>query len=339
MTLSSLSNMAAQAKKKMEACQNVQELQGIKQHYLGKKGALSRVFLNFQDLSIEEKRRQGKLVHEISLEIEEAHQSALSKLKERKLAERLAKEDYDLLRPLETWEGALHPITQMQYEVEDIFSNMGFAIVDGPEIESDEYNFERLNFSLDHPARDMQDSIWTKDAYLLRTHTSAVQVRVMEERRPPMRIIAPGRCFRYEERDASHENTFHQVEGMMIDHDISVANLIYVMKSFLSVIFARELKVRLRPGYFPFVEPGFELDIACLICQGQGCQTCRQSGWVELLPCGLIHPKVLASGSIDPGKWSGFAFGLGLDRLVMMRYGIEDIRHFLSGNLRFLEQF
>jgi len=235
--------------------------------------------------------------------------------------------------------GHLHPISQIQYEIEDIFTSMGFEILDGPEVETDYYNFEALNIPPYHPARDMQDTFWTEDGNLLRTHTSAIQIRGMERLKPPFRVIGPGRVFRYESIDASHENTFYQVEGMMIDKDISVAHLIYFMKTLLKEIFKRDITIRLRPGYFPFVEPGFELDIQCLICGGKGCSVCKYSGWLELLPCGLVQPNVLRYGKIDPDKWSGFAFGLGLNRLVMMRYGINDIRHFLSGDIRFLYQF
>jgi len=185
----------------------------------------------------------------------------------------------------------------------------------------------------------MQDTFWTEDGNLLRTHTSAIQVRGMEKRKPPFRVVGPGRVFRYEATDASHENTFYQVEGMMVDKNISVANLIHFMKVLLREVFKTDVKIRLRPGFFPFVEPGFELDINCLICGGKGCSVCKQSGWVELLPCGLVHPNVLKSGGIDPSEYSGFAFGLGLNRLIMMRYGINDIRHFQSGDIRFLKQF
>jgi phenylalanyl-tRNA synthetase alpha chain len=185
----------------------------------------------------------------------------------------------------------------------------------------------------------MQDTFWTEDGNLLRTHTSAIQVRGMEKMKPPFRIAAPGRVFRYESTDASHENTFYQVEGMMVDREISVAHLIFVLKELLKCLFKKEVKVRLRPAYYPFVEPGFDLDFSCLICMGRGCSVCKKTGWIEFLGCGLVHPNVLACGNIDPSEWSGFAFGLGLNRLAMMRYGINDIRHFLSGDIRFLRQF
>ena len=235
--------------------------------------------------------------------------------------------------------GSLHPVTQVQRELEDLFVSLGFTVLDGPEVETEYYNFDALNIPSDHPARDMQDTFWLKDGRLLRTHTSPVQVRGLEKLGPPLKMIAPGRVFRNEEVDASHEHTFYQLEGMMVDRDVSVAHLIYFMKTLLSAIFHRDVTVRLRPGFFPFVEPGFELDIQCLICGGSGCPVCKQSGWVELLPCGLVHPAVLRYGGVDPEQWNGFAFGLGLTRLAMMRYGIDDIRLFMSGDLRFLKQF
>jgi phenylalanyl-tRNA synthetase alpha chain len=206
-------------------------------------------------------------------------------------------------------------------------------------VETEEHNFDALNIPAMHPARDMQDTFWLSGGQLLRTHTSPVQVRGMRTLGPPLRMIAPGRVFRNEEVDASHEHTFYQLEGMMVDRDVSVANLTYFMKTLLSAIFKREITVRLRPGYFPFVQPGFELDIRCLICNGAGCAVCKHSGWVELLPCGLVHPNVLRMSNIDPEEWGGFAFGLGLTRLAMMRYGINDIRQLQGGDLRFLTQF
>jgi phenylalanyl-tRNA synthetase alpha chain len=235
--------------------------------------------------------------------------------------------------------GSLHPITQIQAEIEDLFVSMGFTVLDGPEVESEYYNFDALNIPADHPARDTQDTFWLTDGNLLRTHTSPVQVRGMEKLGPPLRMIAPGRAFRNESVDASHDHTFYQLEGMMVDREVSVANLIYFMKTLLTAIFHRDVTVRLRPGFFPFVEPGFELDIQCLICGGPGCPVCKQSGWVELLPCGLVHPNVLRMSKIDPEQWNGFAFGLGLTRLVMMRYAIDDIRQLQGGDLRFLRQF
>jgi phenylalanyl-tRNA synthetase alpha chain len=314
-------------------------LEGLHGDVLGKKGELTSILRGLKDLTPDERRDAGNAANRFREEIEGLFSRKRAELESKALEARLASEKFDALRPLDIPTGRLHPITQVQHEVEDIFNSMGFEVMDGPEVETDENNFGRLNFSADHPARDMQDTFWTEDGNLLRTHTSAVQVRAMGVLQPPYRIIAPGRVFRYEETDASHENTFYQVEGMLVDREVSVAHLIHIMKTFLTAFFEREVTVRLRPGYFPFVEPGFELDINCLICSGKGCPVCKQSGWVELLPCGLVHPNVLSSGGIDPNEWQGFAFGMGLNRLVMMRHSIEDIRHFMSGNLRFLNQF
>jgi phenylalanyl-tRNA synthetase alpha chain len=236
--------------------------------------------------------------------------------------------------------GSLHPLTQVRREVEDIFTSMGYAILDGPEVELDYYNFQALNIPADHPAREMQDTFYcdSEGKLVMRTQTSPVQIRAMESLQPPFRVIAPGRVFRNEEPDATHEHTFHQVEGLVVGEDITVGHLAGVLKGFLRQLFQRDLEVRLRPGYFPFVEPGFELDIRCPFCE-EGCRVCKQTRWVEFCGCGMVHPRVLEAGGIDPEAWTGFAFGFGLDRLVMLRYGIDDIRHFMGGDLRFLEQF
>ncbi len=325
---SRISELGRAALDALDGCATPQELDEAYQQYLGKKGQLSGLMKGFGALSPDEKKSTGQVMHQTRTGIEERFAARKQELEAAALAERLAGEAYDALRPLPATRGHLHPISQLQMQVEEIFGNMGFRIMNGPEVETDENNFGRLNFSDDHPARDMQDTIWTADGNLLRTHTSTIQVRAMRKLKPPFRIIAPGRVFRYEETDATHENTFHQVEGMLIDRDVSVAHIIHIMKTFLSEIFEREIKIRLRPGYFPFVEPGFELDYL------------REDGrWLELMPCGMVHPNVLRAGGLDPEEWSGFAFGLGLDRLVMMRYGIEDIRHMLAGNLRFQQQF
>jgi len=230
--------------------------------------------------------------------------------------------------------GCVHPVTSVQWEIERIFTRLGFTIEAGPEMETEEYNFEALNIPADHPARDMQDTFWLKNGMCLRTHTSPVQVRAMRKFGPPLRTLVPGRCFRYETLDASHENTFHQVEGLMIDRDISIANLIAMAKLLLSEVMHREVELRIRPGFFPFVEPGIEIDMNCQICGGKKCPTCKHSGWVEILPCGMVHPNVLRAGNIDPDQWTGFAFGLGLTRLAMMKYGIRDIRVLNAGDLR-----
>ena len=307
---------------------------------LGRKGTLAQISKEFGKLTPDERARLGKLLNSVKQDLEAEYEAKKDRFERAALAEQLAGEWIDVTLPAGgVRPGALHPITQIQAEIEDLFTSMGFAVLYGPEVESEEHNFDALNIPPTHPARDMQDTFWLSNGHLLRTHTSPVQVRGMRSLKAPLRMVAPGRVFRNEEVDASHEHTFYQVEGMMIDRDVSVANLIYFMKTLLSGIFKRDVTVRLRPGYFPFVEPGFELDIRCLICDGAGCPVCKHSGWVELLPCGLVHPNVLRMSNIDPEQWGGFAFGLGLTRLAMMRYGIDDIRLLQGGDLRFLSQF
>ncbi len=319
---------------------SLEELEGVRIQVLGRKGTLAQISKEFGKLSLEERAQLGKLLNSVKEDIETEFEQKKRRFAESQLAARLAEEWIDVTLPAPgVRPGSLHPVTQIQTEIEDLFTSLGFAVLDGPEVETEEHNFDALNIPPTHPARDMQDTFWLADGHLLRTHTSPVQVRGMRLLGPPLRMIAPGRTFRNEEVDASHEHTFYQLEGMMVDRDVSVANLIYFMKTLLSGIFHRDVTVRLRPGYFPFVEPGFELDIRCLICEGAGCSVCKHSGWVELLPCGLVHPNVLRLSNIDPDEWGGFAFGLGLTRLAMMRYGIDDIRQLQGGDLRFLMQF
>jgi phenylalanyl-tRNA synthetase alpha chain len=319
---------------------SVEELEEVRVQALGRKGTLAQISKEFGKLSPPERAQLGKLLNAVKQDLESEYEQKKHRFADAELSARLAEEWIDVTLPAPgIHPGSLHPITQIQNEIEDLFTSLGFAVLDGPEVETEEHNFDALNIPPAHPARDMQDTFWLSDGNLLRTHTSPVQVRGMRLLGPPLRMIAPGRVFRNEEVDASHEHTFYQLEGMMIDRDVSVANLIYFMKTLLSGIFHRDVTVRLRPGYFPFVEPGFELDIRCLICDGAGCAVCKHSGWVELLPCGLVHPNVLRLSGIDPEEWGGFAFGLGLTRLAMMRYGIDDIRQLQGGDLRFLTQF
>ncbi|MBV8569203.1 MAG: phenylalanine--tRNA ligase subunit alpha [Acidobacteriaceae bacterium] len=319
---------------------SMEELEEVRVQALGRKGTLAQISKDFGKLAPGERAAVGKLLNSVKQDLESEYETKKHRFAESELAARLAGEWIDVTLPSSgVRPGSLHPVTQLQNEIEDLFTSLGFAVLYGPEVETEEHNFDALNIPPAHPARDMQDTFWLSDGHLLRTHTSPVQVRGMRLLGPPLRLIAPGRAFRNEEVDASHEHTFYQLEGMMVDRDVSVANLIYFMKTLLSGIFHREVTVRLRPGYFPFVEPGFELDIRCVICDGAGCPVCKQSGWVELLPCGLVHPNVLRLSGIDPEQWGGFAFGLGLTRLAMMRYGIDDIRHLQGGDLRFLNQF
>src|SRR5579864_2847359 len=335
-----LSELRATALAGIAAAGSPEDLECVRVDVLGRKGALAQISKEMDKVAPEQKGPVGKLLNAVKLEIEAALETKAAEFAEFDLRARLDSEWMDLTLPAPgVRPGSLHPITQIQAEIEDLFVAMGFTVLDGPEVESEYYNFDALNIPADHPARDAQDTFWLTDGNLLRTHTSPVQVRGMERFKPPLRMIAPGRVFRNESVDASHEHTFYQLEGMMIDHDVSVAHLLYFMKTMLREVFRRDVTVRLRPGFFPFVEPGFELDIQCFICGGKGCPVCKQSGWVEQLGCGLVNPNVLRMSKIDPEQWSGFAFGLGLTRLVMMRYAIDDIRQLQGGDLRFLRQF
>lgn len=321
---------------------------GLKGQVMGKGSAIAEAMKSMKDLSIEEKKVVGPYANKVKQEIFGLIQEKLESLEWDKINHKLSENKIDIthLDSISTDTksiGSYHPVNIVQDQIEDIFLSMGFEVLDGPHIENEFHNFEALNIPADHPARDMQDTFWFKEKNghkrLLRTHTSTIQIRGMMERKAPFRFIAPGKVFRCERTDASHEMVFHQLEGMYVDKNVTVGNLIYFMKTLLSEIFERDVEVRLRPGFFPFVEPGFELDIKCLICGGKGCSVCKQVGWVELLPCGMVHPNVLKAGGVDPEEYNGFAFGLGLDRLVMMKYGIDDVRHIHSGDLRFLKQF
>ena len=315
-------------------------LEALRVEYCGKKGHVAGLMGQLKNVPNEEKKAFGQAVNEVKQEIEKKlaeAQAEIVKKEEQKLID--SAEDYDVSLPIDMEMGSYHPITLIQREVEEIFRTMGFTIEDFSEIVDDFNCFEALNIPKHHPARDMQDTYYLSSGQLLKTHTSAAQNSIMKKYGAPLRAIFPGRCFRNESTDASHENTFFQMEGIMIDEDISISNLIYFMKTMLSEVFGQDVTVRLRPGFFPFVEPGFELDIQCSICGGKGCPSCKDSGWLELCPCGMIHPNVLTAAGIDPEKYIGFAFGLGMTRLAMMRYGVKDIRVFNSGNLKALSQF
>lgn len=323
----------------IESAKEQNILEDVRVTFLGKKGELTNILKEVGKLSQEERPLVGKIVNEIREEIETKLQEKKEILEKEAILKQLENtEKFDFTVPVDEKLGSLHPITVVQREIEEIFRSMGFNVEEGNEVETEYNNFESVNVPAYHPARDMQDTFWLENGQLLKTQTSAAQNKIMRKYGAPLKAIFPGRCFRNEDLDASHENTFFQLEGMMIDKDISVANLIYFMKTMLSEIFNKELNVRLRPGYFPFVEPGFELDISCMYCEGKGCRVCKHSGWIELCPCGLIHPKVLEMGGINSEEYSGFAFGLGLSRLAMMKYGITDLRLLNSGDLRVLKQ-
>ncbi len=315
-------------------------LEALRVAFLGKKGEVTELLKGLRDMKSDERKEAGGLINLFKVEAEEKIAVKAKALEQELLDKAISgAKKYNPSIPADASAGSYHPITLIQREVEAIFRTMGFTIEDYAEVVDDYHCFEALNIPAHHPARDMQDTYYLDNGQLLKTHTSAAQNAMMKKYGAPLRAIFPGRCFRNESTDACHENTFFQMEGMMIDRDISISNLIYFMKTMLSEVFLQDINVRLRPGFFPFVEPGFELDISCLICGGEGCPSCKNSGWLELCPCGMIHPNVLTAGGIDPEEYTGFAFGLGLTRLAMMKYGIKDIRDFNSGNLKALTQF
>lgn len=329
-----------------EACDSA-GLENLRVSFLGKNGSMKSVLKEMGALTAEEKKTIGAKVNELKNEISDrllAKKEELQRLEMEKKIEEVP--IIDLSIPSKKMQGSYHPITLVQRQCENVFKSMGFVVEDYSEVVSDYECFESLNIPKFHPARDMQDTYYLENGQLLKTQTSAAQNAIYRKYRDalinegvPIKAIFPGRCFRNESTDACHENTFFQMEGIMVGKNVSIANLIYFMKTMLSEVFRRDIKVRLRPGFFPFVEPGFELDINCLICGGEGCSSCKHSGWLELCPCGMIHPEVLKSGGIDPEKYTGFAFGLGMTRLAMMKYGIKDIRDLNSGNLKSMYQF
>ena len=313
-------------------------LENLRVAYLGKKGSVAELMKGLRDVA--DKKAAGALINTFKTEVDTKITERAKELRAAAIAAKVrGAKKYNPTLTSNNKIGSYHPITLATREVEEIFVSMGFTIEDYAEVVDDYECFEALNIPKHHPARDMQDTYYLENGQLLKTQTSAAQNAIMKKYGAPLRAIFPGRCFRNESTDACHENTFFQMEGMMIDENISISNLIYFMKTMLSEVFKRDIKVRLRPGFFPFVEPGFELDINCLICGGEGCPSCKNSGWLELCPCGMIHPNVLEEGGIDTEKYTGFAFGLGLTRLAMMQYAVKDIRDFNSGNLKALSQF
>lgn len=331
----------------LQKIESLVELEAIRIAHLGKKGTITDLLKGMKDLSNEERKEFGKKVNELKGSVAKAIEKKTTELKQKEIElEIAAMPQFDITTPVDLERGSYHPITLVQRQCETIFKSMGFTVEDYSEVVTDYECFEAVNIPKDHPARDMQDTYYLENGQLLKSQTSAAQNAILRkygknliENGVPIKAIFPGRCFRNEATDATHENTFFQMEGVMVDKNINISNLIYFMKTMLSEVFQRDIKVRLRPGFFPFVEPGFELDINCLICGGDGCPSCNHSGWLELCPCGMIHPEVLKEGGIDPEEYTGFAFGLGLTRLAMMKYGIKDIRDLNSGSLKVLSQF
>jgi phenylalanyl-tRNA synthetase alpha chain len=321
------------------AVADIAGLQQIKTRYSGKKGLLTEKLKALSSLSPEEKRSYGKLVNEIKDFLEVTAKEKELVLKESDKQARLQTENIDITLPGKPFlSGKQHPINQILSEIKDIFVSMGFGIEDGPEVELDYYNFEALNLPKDHPARDMQDTFYVSDDVVLRTHTSPVQVRVMEKKKPPLKIIVPGKVYRCDS-DVSHTAMFHQVEGLMVDTDISFSDLKGVLELFIHSFFGKGTPVRFRPSYFPFTEPSAEVDIGCIFCAGRGCRVCKTTGWLEVLGCGMVNPRVFEMSGYQPDEYTGFAFGMGVERMTMLKYSIDDIRLFYENDLRFLKQF
>lgn len=342
-----LQNLEKEAREAIKKTATTDGLYKLYVVYLGRKGKLTAIMHGLKDLTADKKPILGKLSNETKKELEQLFKNKQNELEQKNINQALARDFFDTTIPGKARRlGHIHPLAQIQEEVERIFSQMGYTIADGPEVESEYYNFEGLNIPADHPARDMQDTFFIEEKndgkhgrLVLRTQTSPVQLRSMEKYGAPLRLIVPGRVFRNEATDASHEHTFDQVEGLLIDKDISIGHLKGTMIEFLSRLFGRQVNVRFRPGYFPFVEPGLELDFSCTLCDGKGCRVCKHSGWIEFMGAGMVHENVLKAGGINPKKYQGWAFGFGLTRLTMMRYKIDDIRLLNGGDLRFIKQF
>lgn len=324
----------------IENLQDMQQVENARIKFLGKKGELTAILKQMGKLSAEERPVIGQLANEIRAELDKKIAEKTKQLKEIALNEKLKSEAIDVTMPGESVElGHIHPLTAVLNELKDIFIGMGFNIAEGPEVEKDYYNFEALNIPKDHPARDTQDTFYINENVVLRTQTSPVQIRVMENTEPPIRIIAPGRVYRSDAVDATHSPLFHQVEGLVVDKGINMADLKGTLEAFAKRLYGEDTKIRLRPHHFPFTEPSCEIDVSCFKCGGKGCPMCKGEGWIEILGGGMVHPKVLKNGGIDPEVYSGFAFGVGLERLTMFKYNIDDMRLLYENDLRFLSQF
>ena len=337
---SALEAIRAAAHEQLASAADLKALDELRVRYLGKKGELTAILKQMGKLSAEERPAMGQLANEIRSQIEEELNARQKALKDAEMQQKLAEEKLDVTMPGVVFPvGHQHPLNKVLDEIKEIFIGMGFEVVQGPEVETDYYNFEALNLPKDHPARDTQDTFYINENILLRTQTSPVQVRTMEKKRPPIRMIAPGRVYRSDAVDATHSPVFHQIEGLVVDKNISMADLKGCLEMIAKKLYGEETVVRFRPHHFPFTEPSAELDIQCFNCHGKGCSLCKGEGWIEILGCGMVHPKVLANCNIDPEEYSGFAFGIGLERLVMGRYKIDDLRLFYENDLRFLSQF
>jgi len=327
------------ALKELQNAVDLKALQDVRVSILGKKGVLTQIMKGMRDLSSEERPVVGALVNGFKISFEESFDAQQKTLQQQEVSKHLANEKIDVTMPGRKANiGSLHPVTLVSDEIVDIFSRLGFTVEEGPEIEQDFYNFEALNISKDHPARDMQDTFYISDDLLLRTHTSPVQIRTMMQTEPPARVIAPGTVYR-RDSDLTHSPMFHQIEGFLVDDTVTFGDLKGILTHFLNEFFGKDLAVRFRPSFFPFTEPSAEVDIKCVICGGEGCRVCSGTGWLEILGCGMIDPTVFESVKYDPENYSGFAFGMGLERIAMLKYGVNDLRLFFENDLRFLKQF
>lgn len=334
-----LENLLKEATSALAAARDIEAILQIKARYIGRKGELALLLKEMGQLSPDERRASGEAINRAKDALEAEVARLVASLREAEKARRLSGERIDVTlpgRPLRP--GRVHPVTRVMSEIEDIFTGLGFDIAEGPEVELDYYNFEALNFPKDHPARDMQDTFFIGGDVLLRTHTSAVQPRIMERSKPPLRVIAPGTVYR-RDSDITHSPMFHQVEGFMVDKGVRFTDLKGILSLFLHRLFGPSTEVRFRPSFFPFTEPSAEADIRCVICGGSGCRVCKGSGWIEILGAGMIHPEVFKSAKYDPEEFTGFAFGLGIERIAMLKFGIDDLRLFFENDVRFLGQF
>ena len=336
-----LQELREKIQKDLSEVKSVDDLKNIRVQYLGKKGALTSILRTLGDVAAEERPRIGKMVNEVRVRVEQRIDEQMKLLEQKQLEEKLASETLDITLPgRKPAVGHLHPLTETLRDIKKIFMRMGFEVEGGPEIETDYFNFEALNLPKDHPARDMQDTFYITENYLLRTQTSGVQARTMQAHEPntPIRMISPGAVYR-NDYDATHSPMFHQVEGLVVDRNISLADLKGTLELFCREMFGDDVKIRLRPSYFPFTEPSCEVDISCVICGGKGCNVCKHSGWLEILGAGEVHPNVLRMSGYDPSLMNGYAFGMGVERIAMLKYGIDDLRLFFENDLRFIRQF
>ena len=335
-----LKDILAQAKEKLEKAESVQDAEALRIEFLGKKGQLTEILKSMKDLAPEERKTMGQVANQTKAQIEELLSNAMTQLKAKEQEAEFKRQAVDVTEPgIIKPVGTKHLITQTIEEITKIFGSMGFSVSEGPEVETVYNNFDALNAGPNHPARDITDTFYITDDVLLRTQTSCVQVRTLKSQKPPIRVIAPGRCFRCDTPDATHSPMFHQVEGLVVDEGITMADLKGVLDSFAKQMFGSSIKTNFRPHHFPFTEPSAEMDVSCFKCGGRGCSVCKGSGWIEILGCGMVHPNVLKVGGIDTEKYTGFAFGMGVERIAMLKYEVDDIRLLYENDVRFIEQF